>query len=198
MEFAVLMSGNQPNEMTNCLAAAADGDSSAAEQLTVSVYAELRDLAARYLQREPASHTMQPTGLVHEAFLKLVDQQRVDWQGRTHFFAVAAQAMRRVLVDHARRKKREKHGGDRPHVSFEEGLVIRRDCEQDILAVNESLEELAELDPRQASIVELRFFGGLSIDEVAAATGLSKRTVEREWTAARAWLRSRLSEESDP
>jgi RNA polymerase sigma factor (TIGR02999 family) len=186
-----------PEKLTKCLTAAVAGDESAAAQLTDSVYAELRDLAGRYLRRERVGHSLQPTGLVHEAFLRLVDQQDVDWQGRTHFLAVAAQTMRRVLVDHARRHKRVKRGGGRRPLSLDEGLVIHRDCDEDVLVVNDVLEQLAKLDPRQATIVELRFFGGLTVDEVASALGISQRTVEREWTMARAWLRRRLSEEDD-
>lgn len=180
------MPDKQPSETTKCLTAAAAGDASATEQLTASVYAELRDLAARYLRREPAGHSLRPTGLVHEAYLRLVDQKHVDWQGRTHFFAVAAQAMRRVLVDHARMQKRQKRGGGRQRLTLDEGLIIRRDCDQDVLVVNDVLDQLAELDPRQATIVDLRFFGGLTVDEVASVLDVSPRTVEREWTMARA------------
>ena len=180
---------------TNRLGAAGGGDAAAADQLMMAVYGELHDLARWYLRRETPGHTLRPTALVHEAYLKMIDQQKVDWQGRTHFLAVAAQAMRRVLVDHARSKKRKKRGGSRRRLTLDEQLVIHRDCEEDIVAVDDALESLARLDAQQARIVEMRFFAGMKVDEVAAALGVSKRSVEREWTAARAWLRQQLSED---
>ena len=185
---------NEASTTTAILESAASGNRHATEQLTVAVYDELRRLAAKYLEREAPSHGLRPTALVHEAFLKLIDQKQVDWQGRTHFFAIAAQSMRRVLVDHARRRGRQKRGGDRQRVAFDEQLVIQRDRIEDVLAVDELLEELAELDPRQATIIELRFFGGMTVEEVASALQVSKRTIEREWTMARAWLRQRLED----
>ena len=191
------MSAPHSSDVAQCLKAAAAGESSAAQRLTESVYVELRGLAARILEQESPGHTLQPTALVHEAFLRLVDQRNVDLQGRTHFFAVAAQSMRRILVDHARKKMRQKRGGRRRHLSLDERLVIRRECEEDVLAVEEALNRLAEMDQQQATIVELRFFGGLSVGEVAAVLQLSKRTVEREWTAIRAWLRQQLAEDKD-
>lgn len=171
------------------------GDEASKAQLDTQVYQQLRDLAANYLRREKPGHTLRPTGLVHEAFVKMVGQQNVSFEGRTHFFAVAAQAMRRILVDHARKKNRIKRGGQLKRVSFGEELVISSDNDEDLLAVDEVLNRLAELDPRQAKLVEMRFFGGMTVAEVAASLGLSRRTVEREWTMARAWLRQQLGEE---
>jgi len=167
-----------------------------AEELMAAVYDELRQLARGYLRRERRGHTLEPTALVHEAYLRLVDQTRVDWQGRTHFFAVGAQMMRRLLVDHARHHDRKKRGGDFQQVTLGEAAVpllgksLGRD---DLLALADALDKLAALDDRQARIVELRFFAGLTVDEVAAALDVSKRTVEADWTHARAWLRRELS-----
>ena len=169
------------------------GDRHAAEQLFADVYSELRSLAARYLHRERKDHTLQPTALVHEAYLKLVGQTRVDWQGRTHFLAVAAQAMREILVDHARRHNAAKRGGNRHRITLDDNLVIESSRDVDLLAIEDALAKLAKLDPCQAQMIELRFFGGLDIAEVAKVMGMSKRSVEREWTMVRAWLRRELS-----
>ena len=158
------------------------------------LYGEFRTLARRYLDRESPGHTLQPTALVNEVYLKLVDQTQVDWKGRTHFFAIGAQVMRRVLVDHARCRGRVKRGGGLQRAALDVSLISARSA-ADVLAVHEAIEDLAQLDPRQARIVELRFFGGLSVAEVAEVLGLSRRTVEAEWTMIRAWLRRRLSDE---
>lgn len=165
-----------------------------ADQLLPLVYDDLRALAEKYLRAEPADHTLQPTALVHEAYVKLVDQTRADWQGRTHFFAVGAQAMRRILVDHARRRRAARRGGDRQRIAVDERLLAAGRRDEDLLDLEEALEKLTALDPRQARMVELRFFGGLSVDEAATALGMSKRTAEREWTMVRTWLRRELSE----
>jgi RNA polymerase sigma-70 factor, ECF subfamily len=169
------------------------GNRGASEQLFALVYDDFRKLAGMYLKRERAGHTLQPTALVHEAYLKLIDQTRVEWHGKTHFFAVGAQAMRRILVDHARRRNRLKHGGGRYRICLNEGLALSPQKDEDLLAVDEALQKLTTVDPRQATIVELRFFGGLSVEEVAEVLGVSKRTVEKEWTMVRAWLRSEIS-----
>jgi RNA polymerase sigma factor (TIGR02999 family) len=145
------------------------------------------------LHRERKSHTLQPTALVHEAYLKLVGHTRVDWQGRAHFLAFAAQAMRQILVDHARRHRAEKRGGDRHRITLDDNLVVESSRNVDLLALEDALTKLTKLDPRQAQMIELRFFGGLSIAEVAKVMGISKRSVEREWTMVRAWLRRELS-----
>ena len=162
------------------------------DDLVPLVYDELRRLAARYLRRESPGNTLQPTALVHEAFLKLAQQHRVDWQGRTHVLAIGAQAMRRILVDHAKRKRRVKRGGGLRRIELDETAALSPRRDEDLLAVDEALEKLACIDRRQATIVELRFFGGMSVDEVAESLGLSKRTVESEWTMVRAWLRREL------
>ncbi len=166
-----------------------------AEQLMLLVYPNLRRLAQRYLAGERNDHTLQPTAVVHEAYCQLVDEDKVDWQGRTHFFAVSARVMRRVLVDHARARQRAKRGGGRQQVTLVEdrrsGGLGNLDMEQ-LLTLNAALERLAALDPRQAEILELRYFAGLTVREVAAALGLSKRTVEGDWTHARVWLQREL------
>ena len=143
-------------------------------------------------------HTLQPTALVHEAYLKLVGQTRVDWQGRAHFLAIAAQAMRQILVDHARRHRAAKRGGNRHRIALDDNLVSESNRDVDLLALEDALTKLAKLDPRQAQMIELRFFGGLNIAEVAKVMGISKRSVEREWTMVRAWLRRELSRSDLP
>ncbi len=173
------------------------GDKNAADKLLPLVYDEFRALARHYLAQERANHTLQPTALVHEAYMKLVDQTRVDWQGRSHFFAVAAQAMRRILVDHARSRQRDKRGGGRARVVLDEAVALSPQKDEDVLALDECLERLAALDARQAKVVELRFFGGLSVEEVAEALGVSKRTVEGDWTFARAWLSRELRKDDE-
>jgi RNA polymerase sigma-70 factor (ECF subfamily) len=173
------------------------GDRGAADKLLPLVYDEFRALARHYLAQERANHTLQPTALVHEAYMKLVDQTRVDWQGRSHFFAVAAQAMRRILVDHARSRQRDKRGGGRARVVLDEAVALSPQKDEDVLALDECLERLAALDARQAKVVELRFFGGLSVEEVAEALGVSKRTVEGDWTFARAWLSRELRKDDE-
>lgn len=191
------MSSKRPYETTELLRAVVQGERPAVDQLMTQLYDEFRDLARRYLSRESPTHTLQATDLVNEVYTKLVDQTRVNWKGRTHFFAVGAQAMRRLLVDHARRKGRAKRGGGLQRVSLDAVLTISADSELDVLAVHEAIEALAKLDPRHARIVELRFFGGLSVKEVAEVLGVSPRTVEADWTMIRAWLRRRLSDEDE-
>lgn len=173
------------------------GQSSALGPLIEVVYHDLHQLASRFLRREIPNHTLQPTALVHEVFLKLIDQRQVSWQGRTHFLAIGAQAMRRILVDHARSRSRSKRGGARQRMELTEDVAISTQRDADVEAVDDALQKLAQLDPRQASIVELRFFGGMTMDEVAQILGVSKRTVEAEWTMIRAWLRRELAESDD-
>jgi RNA polymerase sigma-70 factor, ECF subfamily len=171
------------------------GDERALERLIPLVYGELRRLAGRYLKRERAGHTLETHDLIHEAFLRLIDQRQVDWRNRSHFFAIAAQMMRRILVDHARRRGYRKHGGDVRRLVLDDvpDLAIRRDT--DLVALDEALTELAEVDGELAKIVELRFFGGLEHDEIAAALGVSNPTVRRRWRMAKAWLYRRLAGE---
>lgn len=174
------------------------GDQIAAERLMPLVYDELRMLARGYLQRERPDHTLQATGLVHEAYLRMVDQSTASWQNRAHFFWLAAQAMRRILVEHARRHRAEKRGGTLAKVEWEEELLPAAGRSVDLLALDDALNELAQLRPQQSQIVELRFFGGMTIEEVAEVLDVSPRTVKREWRMARAWLRrAMLAGESD-
>jgi RNA polymerase sigma factor (TIGR02999 family) len=164
------------------------------------VYGELRKVASRYLSRERADHTLQPTALVHEAWLRLQNQREVDWQGRTHGLALGAQAMRRLLIDHGRHQKRQKRGGGAPHLELDEVLqaaTTRGVPIEDLLTLEDALSRLEAVDPRAAEVVSLRFFSGLSMPEVAAHLGLSLRTVESEWAHARAWLRRELARTSE-
>jgi len=180
------------------LDAVTSGDHSREPQLIELVYKDLRKLAQHYMQQETVGHTLQPTALVHEAFLKLINQPQIDERSRSHFFAIGAQAMRRILVNHARNKSRLKRGGDRLKLSLDEALTVSSKSDEDVLALDGALEKLAEIDPRRAQIVELRFFGGMTVEETAVAMGMSKRAVEREWTACRAWLRRELAEQDGP
>lgn len=175
-----------------------DAPAKAADQLMPLVYDELRDLARNYLRSERRGHTLQPTALVHEAYMRLVDQTRVDWKGRTHFYAVAASVMRRLLTDYARMRGRGKRGGGWRQVMLEELTGPGGQGNVDSVALNDALETLASLDETQARIVELRFFGGLTVDEVAHVLGVSKRKVEGDWTHAKAWLRNALDPATRP
>lgn len=182
-----------PRELTQLLLNWSDGDSAALDQLMPIVYDELRRLAYNYLRREHPGHTLQPTALVNEAYLRLVDQRQAKWQNRAQFLGVAAQLMRRILVDHARQKYAAKRGGaDWQRLSLTDADSIAGKPEADLLAVHDALNELAVMDPQQSRIVEMRFFGGLSIEETAAVLGVGHATVERDWKLARAWLRRKL------
>jgi RNA polymerase sigma factor (TIGR02999 family) len=165
-----------------------DGNRAALDELAPVVYDELRRLASSYMRRERVNHTLQSTALVNEAFLKLCDQREVEWKNRAHFFGIAAQMIRRILVDHARAHKAEKRGGGAGVLSLDEAIGVPEKRDIEILALNDALEALQALDPKQARIVELRFFTGLSIEETAEVVGVSPATVKREWVAARAWL----------
>ncbi len=175
-----------------------NGNREAAAGLMPLVYDELRRLARGYLQRERSDHTLQATGLVHEAYLRLVDQGTTTWQNRAHFFGVAAQLMRRILVDHARRHRRGKRGGALDKVEFDEALALSVSRDLNLIALDDALQDLAALNPQHSQIVELRFFGGMTIEEVAEVLDVSPRTVQREWRMARAWLRRQIfSEDSN-
>jgi RNA polymerase sigma-70 factor, ECF subfamily len=180
-----------PSDATHVLRALVDGDRASSSELFERVYGELRELAARYLARERSDHTLQPTALVHEAWMKLVDQTRVDWQGKAHFLGIAAQAMRRILVDHARAHARVKRdGGNRePALAIEDAAAGEA---IDVLGLDRALDELGGLSERQAKVVELRVFGALEMQEIACVMGLSESTVRREWRFARAWLAEAL------
>jgi RNA polymerase sigma factor (TIGR02999 family) len=190
------MSNSDSHDVTQLLKAWSGGDQQALSELMPTLYAEIRKLAASYLRRERPDHTLQPTALVNEAYMRLVDQRAVQWQNRAHFFGIAAQIMRRILVDHARMQKAEKRGSGETPIVFEEALEVAADRNLDLVAVDDALKALAELDPRQAQIVELKFFGGLSIEEMAEVTKLSPATIKREWAGARAWLRRELERSS--
>src|SRR5687767_5522866 len=183
-----------PHEVTQLLLDWNEGNDDALESLMPLVYKELRRLAHQYLRKERAGHTMLTTDLVHEAYLRLVDQKRVRWQNRAHFFGIAANLMRRILVDHARGKRRVKRGAGAQRVSLNEATVKSRQSEVDILAIDEALTKLAQLDERKARVVELRFFGGLEVEEAAEFLKLSPVTVSRDWKMAKAWLHRALSD----
>jgi RNA polymerase sigma factor (TIGR02999 family) len=180
-------------KVTQLLLDLTGGNRSAVDELMPLVYQELKRIAGGQLRNERPGHTLQATALVHEAYLKLVDQRAVSWQNRAHFFGVAAQVMRRILLDHAKGKQRDKRGGKLQHTVLDEGLVVSEDRSSDLVLIDEALTRLEKLDPRQAKVVELRFFGGLSVEETAEAMGISAPTVKREWAMARAWLYRELS-----
>jgi RNA polymerase sigma-70 factor, ECF subfamily len=181
-------------DVTVLLTQLADGDQEAASQLVPLVYSELRRMAARYMRRERVDHTLQTTALVHEAYLKLVEQTSSSWENRAHFFAIAAQIMRHILVDHARGHLREKRGGGQAVLQLDEGLVFSPEQSSELLEVDTALHRLIEIDPRQGKIVELRFFGGLTVEETAAVLGISPKTVKRDWSVAKAWLHGELKQ----
>lgn len=181
------------SELTQLLRDWSAGNSAARDELVGIVYAPLRDIAQRHLQRERDGHTLQPTALVNELYLRLVDQRQVEWNDRMHFFAVAAQVMRRILVDHARRRNSDKRGGGITPLTLGAALDVASGENIDVVALDTALEQLAAIFPQQAKIVELRFYGGLTIEETAAAIRVSPATVSREWTMARAWLRRAMS-----
>jgi RNA polymerase sigma factor (TIGR02999 family) len=188
-------------EVTGLLVAWSDGDQAALEKLMPLVYAELHRLARRYMRREHAGHTLQTSALVNEAYLRLIDARGVHWQNRTHFFAVSAQIMRRILVDFARAKQNLKRGAGARQVTLDEALIVSSEIGSDLLALDEALEILAMLNPRQSRVVELRYFGGLNEEEVAEVLKVSPRTVRHDWSLARAWLYRELScggESHDP
>jgi RNA polymerase sigma factor (TIGR02999 family) len=177
-----------PTDVTALLRKWTSGDKSAIDQLTPLIYAELRRLAHRHLRRERRDHTLQSTALVHEAWLRLVDQKQAKWQDRAHFFAVSGQMMRRILVDHARAQQRDKRGGGAPVLALDEAIDMPRQRSLELIALDDALHDLARLDARQSQVIELRFFAGLSIDEAAQALGVSKATANRDWITGRAWL----------
>ncbi|MBL8241914.1 MAG: sigma-70 family RNA polymerase sigma factor [Bryobacterales bacterium] len=184
----------QPSgEVTQLLSDARQGAPGAHDQLFSIVYTELRRIAANYMRREREDHTLQATALVHEAYMQLVDQTRVNWQSRAHFFGVAAQLMRRILVDHARNQGAQKRGGNAQVLSIEDNIGIASVPEVAFDELDEALNRLQALDPDQAKLVELRFFGGLTVEEAAEVMGISTATVEREWRMARAWLHQQLT-----
>ena len=180
-------------DITGTLLKVSGGDEDAAARLLPYVYDELRRLAAAFLRRERPDHTLQPTALVHEAYLRLIDQSRVDWKNRAHFCAVASEMMRRILVDHARKHHAAKRGGSETRISLADAVSFPQNVEIEVLAVDEALIDLTRLDPQQGKLVELRFFGGLTLDETAEVMGVSRSTVQREWNLAKAFLYNQLT-----
>lgn len=180
------------HEITQLLLAWGEGDQGALDRLFPLVHAELYRRAKRYMRRERRAHTLQTTALIHETYLRLVDVQQVRWQNRAHFFAIAARLMRRILVDYARERGYQKRGGEARRVSLDECLVVSPARNEDLVALDEALTALAAVDPRKSQVVELRFFGGLSVDEAAEALGVSPETVRRDWRLAKSWLLRRL------
>lgn len=179
-------------DVTALLAEVAKGNRAAQEKLVPLIYGQLKELARRYMRRERADHTLQTTALVHEAYLKLVHQQSPNWQGRAQFFGIAAQLMRRILIDHARHHLREKRGGTQVVLPLSEALVFSPEHSEDLLKLDEALDRLSKLDPRQSRIVELRFFGGLNVEETSKFLGVSPITVKRDWAVAKVWLYGEL------
>ena len=191
------MSAQLPDEVTKLLLAWNGGDTAALGKLMPLVYDELRKAAKRYLRREAAGHSLQTAALVNEVYLRLIDAKNVRWQDRAHFFAISARLMRRVLVEFARRRRQFKRGGEARQISIEEALAFGQEQSADIVALDDALTELARLNPRQSQVVELRFFGGLTEDEIAVALKVSPRTVRNDWRLARAWLYRELNKGKD-
>jgi len=181
------------HEITELLAEWRDGNQSALDELYPLVYNELHRLARRYMSRERRGHTLQTTALINEAYVRLVDQKNVQWANRSHFFAISAQIMRRILIDHARRHAYAKRGGGAQQVSLEEAATITPDQGRELVRLDEALKSLAEMDPRRSQVVELRYFGGLNNEEIASVLHISENTVTRDWNMARAWLYQQLT-----
>lgn len=174
------------------------GDRTALDRLTPMVYDEIRRIAHRYMDRERQGHTLQTTALINEAYLRLLGQRQVDWNSRTHFYAVVAQVMRHVLIDHARSRLYLKRGGEAQRVPFDEATLMSTERATELMALDEALTTLAELDARKARVIELRYFGGFSLEETAAVLGVSVMTVRRDWRAAKAWLFQQVSQHGSP
>jgi RNA polymerase sigma factor (TIGR02999 family) len=187
------MAGADPGDVTQLLIEWRRGDKQALDRLVPLVYQELRLIAGRFLRQERTPQTLQCTALVHEAYLRLMDQTRTDWQSRAHFFGVAATIIRNILVDHARARHAAKRGGPAPLLSLDEAIAVPQNRDMELIAVDDALLSLSRFDPQQARIVELRFFGGLSIEEAAEVMGISQSTVKRDWALAKAWIFHTLS-----
>lgn len=183
---------SSPHQITQLLKDWGGGDETARDQLMPLVYAELHRMAHRHMRKERPGHTLQTSALVHEAYVRLVDQTEVEWRNRAHFYGIAAQMMRRILVDHARARQFAKRGGDARPVSLDEGAIVSAERTAEVVALDEALAGLAAVDQRKSQIVELRFFGGLSIEETAEVLAVSAGTVMRDWTLAKAWLRREM------
>jgi RNA polymerase sigma factor (TIGR02999 family) len=190
------MDETAPNEITQQLLAWSKGDEAALDKLIPAVYQELRRMADHYLRGERAGHSLQPTALVHEAYLRLIGQTKVEWHNRAHFFGVAAQMMRRILIDHAKAKHRAKRGGTAIKVSLDEGATFSNERASELVALDDALQVLSQMDERKSRIVELRYFGGLTVEETAQVLDISDKTVMRDWNLAKAWLYQQLSQTS--
>src|SRR5215475_5760609 len=190
------MATTSHHEVTRLLLDWSNGNQEALDKLMPLIDRELHRLAHHYMQGEKVGHTLQTTALVNEAYLRLVDQRHVQWKNRAHFFALSAQLMRRILVDHARKRKYAKRGGDAYKISFDEAMAVSRHRGEDLIALDDALEKLAAIDARKSKVVELRFFGGLSVEETAEALGVSPLTVKRDWRMAKAWLYNSLNNEA--
>jgi len=188
------MTQPRQHDITQLLAKWSDGNQSALDELYPLVYNELHRLARRYMSRERKGHTLQTTALINEAYVRLVDQRNVHWANRSHFFAISAQIMRRILIDHARRHAYAKRGGGAQHVSLEEVAAVTPDPGRELVRLDEALKSLAEMDPRRSQVVEMRYFGGLNNEEIAGVLNISENTVTRDWNMARAWLYQQLTE----
>ena len=187
------MSQPSTHEVTQLLVEWSNGDKAALDRLMPLVHAELRRLAHRYMSRERPGHTLQTTALVNEAYVRLVNREDVHWQNRAHFFAIAAELMRTILVDHARSHAYAKRGGGAQKIELDEAMIVSQERAAEVVAIDDVLKELAKFDPQQSRIVELRFFGGLTIEETAEVLGLSPATIKREWSTAKAWLYHELA-----
>jgi RNA polymerase sigma factor (TIGR02999 family) len=183
-----------PQELSQLLRAWSDGDKTAFDKLMPLVYDELRKMAKRYMDRQQAGHTLQTTALIHEAYLRLVDQSEAQWQNRAHFFAVAATAMRHILVDHARARQAAKRGGEAQQLSLDKAAAVSVEQAAELVALDDALESLAAIDRRKSQVVEMRYFGGLTVEETAEALQVSPETVARDWRLARTWLLRELSQ----
>ena len=184
-----------PHEVTQLLVAWSDGDRAALDQLTPLVYEELHRLARNHMSRERQGHTLQTSALVNEAYLRLIDQKNVRWQNRAQFFSIASRLMRRILVDYARSHRYAKRGGDMRRVSLDEAAIVAQEPAAELVALDDALKSLAALDPRKCQVVELRFFGGMSVEESAEVLGVSVVTVMRDWSTAKAWLQRAMEKE---
>ena len=194
--------GNNPSppppshDVTRLLRAWGQGDAEALAQLTPLVYAELHRRAHWHMAREQVGHTLQATALVHEIYVRMVDLRGVSWRDRAHFFAISSRLIRQVLIDAARSRNAQKRGGDSPHVAIDESLLVSHEPRADVIALDDALTTLAAIDPRKSQVVELRFFGGLDIEETAEVLGVSPETVKRDWRLAKAWLRRELTQQT--